>query len=131
MPRCRCGPETAYSPFRLNTKILMFASACFMAAAGLDLLFAPAETLSTFGIGANPLLSVAAQLMGGLYLGFAILNWMARRGTIGGIYNRPLVMGNLIHFLVGALALLKASNKIPGSPVTWFFVAAYAVFAVG
>ena len=109
----------------------MFASAGFMAAAGLDLLFAPAETLSIFGMGSDPLLAVAAQLMAGLYLGFAMLNWMARRSTIGGIYNRPLVLGNLIHFFVGALSLLKASNKIPGSPVTWFVVAAYAVFEIG
>ncbi|HEY2321539.1 MAG TPA: hypothetical protein VGJ82_01635 [Thermoanaerobaculia bacterium] len=109
----------------------MFSSACFMAAAGVDLLFAPAETLTAFGAGANPVLTVVAQVMGGLYFGFAILNWMARRSTIGGIYHRPLVVGNLTHFAAGALALLKAANKIPGSPVTWIFVAAYSVFAIG
>ena len=109
----------------------MFASACFMAAAGVDLLFAPAETLSAFGVRADASLAVAAQVMGGLYLGFAMLNWMARRSTIGGIYNRPLVLGNLTHFLVGALALLKAANKIPGSPVTWIVVASYSVLAIG
>ena len=115
----------------MNSKILMFASACFMAAAGLDLLFAPVETLSAFAVGPNPLLAVVAQVMGSLYLGFAMLNWMARRSTIGGIYNRPLVMGNLIHFFVGALAFLKAANKIPGSPVTWIVAGAYSVFALG
>lgn len=102
-----------------------------MAAAGLDLLFAPAETLSAFAVGANPLLSTVAQVMGALYLGFAMLNWMARGSTIGGIYNRPLVLANLTHFVVGALAFLKAANKIPGSAVTWIVVAAYAVFAIG
>ena len=115
----------------MNPKILMFASACFMAAAGLDLLFAPAETLSAFSVGANPLLSTVAQIMGALYLGFAMLNWMARRSTIGGIYNRPLVLANLIHFFVGALALMMAANKIPGSAVAWMVVAAYSIFAIG
>ena len=115
----------------MNSKILMFASACFMAAAGLDLLFAPVETLSAFGVSANPLLPVVTQVMGALYLGFAMLNWMARRSTIGGIYNRPLVLANLTHFFVGALVFLKAANKIPGSAVTWIVVAAYSVFAIG
>ncbi|HEX3108451.1 MAG TPA: hypothetical protein VHU41_05090 [Thermoanaerobaculia bacterium] len=115
----------------MNPKILMFASACFMAAAGLDLLFAPAETLSAFGVRADVSLPVAVQVMGALYLGFAMLNWMARGSTIGGIYNRPLVLANLTHFFVGALALLKAANKIPGSAVTWIAVAAYSVFAIG
>jgi len=36
-----------------------------------------------------------------------MLNWMARENLIGGIYSRPVAMGNMVHFFVAALALLK------------------------
>jgi hypothetical protein len=48
------------------------------------------------------------QIAGALYLGFAILNWMAKGALIGGIYSRPLALGNFLHFAVSAIILLKA-----------------------
>jgi len=33
-------------------------------------------------------------------LGFSILNWMSKASLIGGIYNKPLLIGNLLHFLL-------------------------------
>lgn len=47
------------------------------------------------------------QIIGGLYLGFAMLNWFTRSARIGGIYNRPVVLGNLIHFIVVFFALIR------------------------
>jgi hypothetical protein len=35
-----------------------------------------------------------------------MLNWMARANRIGGIYSRPVAMGNFLHFTMGALVLL-------------------------
>jgi hypothetical protein len=102
-----------------------------MALAGLALSFAPAEVLAAFGVTAIPALVVFAQLTGALYLGFAILDWMARESTIGGIYNRPLALGNFLHFLVGALALLKAASRGSGSITEWVAVGVYSLFALG
>jgi hypothetical protein len=31
---------------------------------------------------------------------------MAKGATLGGIYGRPIVIGNLVHFTMGALVLL-------------------------
>ena len=36
-----------------------------------------------------------------------MVNWMAKDSLIGGIYNRPVALGNTLHFLMGALALGK------------------------
>ena len=47
------------------------------------------------------------QLLGALMLGFAMMNWMAREALFGGIYNKPMTIGNLLHFGIGALALVK------------------------
>ncbi|HMB61504.1 MAG TPA: hypothetical protein VKN36_00425 [Eudoraea sp.] len=56
---------------------------------------------------------VLLQIQSGFYLGLATLNWMTKRALIGGVYNRPLAMGNLFHFGIGAIALVKSSIKTP------------------
>ena len=37
---------------------------------------------------------------------------MAKESLIGGIYNRPIAIGNFMHFAVGAMALIKIITKI-------------------
>ena len=32
-------------------------------------------------------------------------NWMVKGSRVGGIYNRPIAIGNLVHFAVGAITL--------------------------
>ena len=113
----------------MNTKILMTAAYIVLGGIGLAFLFAPAEFLSQLGVDSAPLV-LLVQLCGALYLGFAMLDWMARASTIGGVYNRPLAMGNFMHFFIGALALLKgaAQGHLPSS--IWVVGALYAVFAI-
>ena len=71
------------------------------------------------------------QLLGALYLGFAMLNWMTKASLIGGIYNRPLAIGNFMHFAAGALALVKIINKIDAhSGIIISFTVVYSVYAI-
>src|SRR4051812_21278282 len=56
---------------------------------------------------------VVLQMIGAVYLGFSMLNWMSRGSSLGGIYGRPLVMANTLHFTVASLALVKT---LPGWP---------------
>src|SRR5713226_2230428 len=84
--------DTRRSP--LSTKLLMTTSAAVTAVIGVALAFAPAEILAYSGSAPNPALSVLLQVAGAAFLGFAILDWMARASVIGGIYNRPLALGN-------------------------------------
>jgi hypothetical protein len=92
--------------------------------------FLPQEIL--LGAGAPPvgLNVILIQMAGALYLGFAMLNWMAQGGVMGGIYGRPVAIGNLAHFTIGALALLKALLAGQRVPEVVVGAVAYTAFAV-
>jgi hypothetical protein len=92
----------------MNTRLLMSSSALFMAVLGIVGSFLPQESLAHFGARPDPPLVLLVQIGGALYLGFAILNWMAKGVLIGGIYSRPVALGNFLHFAVVAIILLKA-----------------------
>ena len=91
----------------MHTKILMNLSAVWMALLGLAASFFPQEILARFGTAPDRHAALFLQVLGAAYLGFAMMNWMAREVLIGGIYSRPLAMGNMVHFVVAALALAK------------------------
>jgi hypothetical protein len=86
----------------------MSSSAVFLGLIGIAANFLPAELLALLGID-EPRLEVFVQIGGGAYLGFAFLNWTARGILIGGIYARPVALGNFLHFIVAAIALAKAA----------------------
>jgi hypothetical protein len=69
--------------------------------------------------------ALSAQLFGAALCGFALLNWMSKGTAMGGIYGRPLAMGNLVHFTIGGLALMKVALHM--EPV-WLFVVIAAVY---
>jgi hypothetical protein len=121
----------------MNTKFLMSSSAAFMAILGVAATFAPQEILAHYGFSHSPLAVLPLQVAGALYLGFAILNWMARGNLIGGIHSRPVAVGNFFHFAVVAVTMLKLaasgsarSEIIAGAVVCSVFAAhfGYVVF---
>ena len=115
----------------MNTKILMISSCVFLAALGIILTFIPHEIISILGIIPNQISTLLLQLLGALYMGFAMLNWMAKGSLIGGIYNKPIVIGNFMHFGAGAFALIKIIAKIhTHSEIVISLTAIYAVFAI-
>jgi hypothetical protein len=114
----------------MKTRLLLTASALVMAVLGLAAIFLPREILEKLhqtSVGPLPLL---VQILGALYLGFAMQNWMAKQSIIGGIYNRPLTMGNLVHFLVAALSLAKYVLAGSRDPALLTLAALYTLFAV-
>jgi len=113
----------------MNTKLLLGASAVVMGVAGVAASFLPHEILAMFGSGSGGMHPVFIQLLGALLFAFAMANWAAKGSLIGGIYNRPLALGNLTHFVMGALALGKATMQT-SSPAMIAATAAYAIFAV-
>ena len=114
----------------MKSRWVMSASAVFMAVLGVVGTFLPQELLKQLQVPQDAVLPLMIQLAGALYLGFAMLNWMAKESVIGGIYNRPLAVGNLLHFTAGGMALLKgvvANRSLLGLMV---IAGCYAVFAV-
>lgn len=92
----------------MNTKLIMTASAWVMGVTGIALSFMPQEILGYFGLMNEAGFSaVVLQVLGALYFAFAMTNWTARANLIGGIYGRPIAIGNLCHFMIAALALAK------------------------
>lgn len=113
----------------MQTKILMMASALTMLLFGILLTFAPQEMLG-FGGGTTPWSSVAiAQAAGSLYLGFAALNWMAQDNLIGGIYSRPVAVGNFFHFSAMVLTLTRTIAGGHHIPVLFAVTFLYLVLA--
>jgi hypothetical protein len=108
----------------------MTASAVFMAALGVVATFAPQETLAFVGTPPGGLGVLLVQIAGALYLGFAMLNWTARANLIGGIYSRPVALGNFLHFSVVALAMLKMLMAGHPDPVVLAGVLVYSAFCV-
>ena len=114
----------------MKTKALMSLSAILMAALGLAASFLPQEILSYFGAEPRSLGVLLIQIVGALYLGFAMLNWMARSNLIGGVYSRPVAMGNFLHFAVVAVTLLKALLSGTRAEILLVGAVVYSVFAV-
>ena len=115
----------------MNTKLIMSISALVVGGSGIVLSFAPELLLEGMDIPVTGSATLLVQVMGGLYLGFGMLNWMAKAGLIGGIYNRPLVIANFTHFLVVALALIKVLTSQQDMPlVVWVAGLLYGVFAL-
>ncbi len=109
----------------------MTLSAVTLAVIGIGLTFFPGEILQYLGIASSTPLLIILQLLGALYFGFAMLNWMAKGALIGGIYNKPVAVANAAHFLIGGLALVKALINNSGSPfLLWILGGIYLVFAV-
>ncbi len=114
----------------MNTKFLMMSSAIILGIMGLGLTFLPEELSQSIGIGTHQISLLILQILGSLYLGLAILNWMAKDNLIGGIYSRPLLIGNLIHFLVSSFALIKIVSHIEQAVIIIPLVVIYSVFAL-
>lgn len=115
----------------MNTKILMTSSALFLDTIGILLSFLPNEIVEYLNVEPNIITILFLKIMSALYLGFGILNWMAKGTLIGGIYNRPIAIGNLMHFGVGAIALVKISSNIQiHSEIIISLSAVYVIFAL-
>jgi hypothetical protein len=105
----------------------MIISAIFLGGLGIILTFLPQE-ISNYLFIKQPIIF---QLLGALYFGFAMINWTAKANLIGGIYGRPVAIGNFSHFAIGGLALIKPilSGTLYGN--LWVIITiVYLVFGI-
>lgn len=128
----------------MKTDRLLAASAIFLFALGLPMLFASQEILGTSGGG----IGLGGELLGPAWLGLAALNWSSRGNRVGGIYGRPVLMANLLLFLPSAMTLLRTalragslspearagasnlwSSDLAG-PISWILAGAFWAFAL-
>ncbi|MBK7652257.1 MAG: hypothetical protein IPJ20_18255 [Flammeovirgaceae bacterium] len=115
----------------MNTKWVMIATSLLLGASGIVLTFAPDLIIGSLRVNSSQVSVLLGQVLGALYFGFAMLNWMTKESLIGGIYNRPVAVANLTHFMIAGLALVKASISNPQLPLLLILVSGvYAVLAI-
>jgi len=115
----------------MKTKLLMTSSAVFFGIIGILLSFLPNEIAEYLSVEPTIITILFLQILGALYLGFGILNWTAKGTLIGGIYNKPIALGNLMHFIVGAITLVKViSNVKTHTDIIIFLTVFYVIFAL-
>ncbi|MCK9407773.1 MAG: hypothetical protein M0R68_01405 [Bacteroidetes bacterium] len=114
----------------MNTKILLSSSATFMGLAGIVCSFFPQEISLYLNANSSGMAIIVIQLTGALYFSFAMMNWTAKENLLGGIYGRPITIGNMTHFVIGALALLKVVSTTNPSPLLLSATFVYTVYAI-
>ncbi|MDZ7720201.1 MAG: hypothetical protein U5K72_15405 [Balneolaceae bacterium] len=90
------------------SKIVLISSAIINAILGIAITFLPQETGQFIGTTEMNTADLALmQILGSALIGIAIINYMSRGITIGGIYGKPLLLGNLVFHLATGLGLIK------------------------
>jgi predicted membrane protein len=113
---------------QIDTKVVMSLCAVMLGIWGVLLSFLPQELATVLGWAeAN---FIILQILGALYFSFAMINWTAKANIIGGIYGRPIAIGNFTHFVIGALALLKWVMNNPVDIIWIAITILYGLFAM-
>lgn len=117
-------------PKLTTSKIVLGSSAIILAASGLALTFFPDELAENINLPDDASVKLLIQTIGAMYFAFAMLNWMSRRSLIGGIYNRPIAIANMTHFMMVGIALTKLmlNNALPQS--FWLVTLIYVVYTL-
>ena len=109
----------------------MTVSSVILGATGVLLTFAPDMVLRNLHIDANPASLLLGQVIGGLYFGYGMLNWMTKESLVGGIYHRPVAIANFAHHLIAGLAITKGLISNPELTTSlWVAGALYVVFGL-
>ncbi len=88
-------------------RAVLTLGAAVLLLSGIALLFAADDIAATLLRGA-PAGEAALQVAAAGLLGFAATDWMWRANRIGGVYGRPLAIGNLMLFTVAGASLARA-----------------------
>jgi len=113
------------------SKTILGSSALLLAFAGLGLTFFPDELAQSLDLPDLTAVTLLIQVIGAMYFGFAMLNWMSRRSLIGGIYNRPIAIANMTHFMMVGIALTKLMvSQVQLPQIFWLITVIYVVYAL-
>lgn len=110
-------------------RYILTMSAIILFALGGPSLFLADEIAKRF-LAAAPAGEAFAQVAAAGALGFAITNWMSRGSRIGGIYARPLALGNLLLFAIATSAIARPAFAGLLPPVAIFLTIALGATAL-
>lgn len=101
-----------------------------MGLAGIILIFLPEEIANYAGFASTNFNLLLLQVLGALYFAFALLNWMAKANLIGGIYSKPVAIGNFAHFFIAGLTIVKSAFVSQHVIALWIGAIIYCIFAI-
>lgn len=111
------------------SRLTLSISAIYLALIGIGLLVFPLQ----FGVGAvpqdaSPQLLALMRLLGGPFLGIAVLNWLSRNAAPGAM--KPVLLANLVGF--GAVAANDIWGVATGEArdVAKYFLVVHLAFAI-
>ncbi len=108
----------------------MTASAIFLGLAGVMCLFLPDEILKLYNPSTIYTHGLMNQLLGASFLALALLDWYSKHNVLGGIYGRPVVAANYVHFVIGSLVMAKAAIGQTSNVAIWVTMVVYVLFAI-
>ena len=113
----------------MNTRIVMIASALVLGLLGLIASFLPHEVLAYAGEVSTGLLPFLVQIIGALYLGFAMMNWTAScaeqvamalgKGAVALSFTTPLVLAAILYAIFAiAFAIVFFTSPVKRTDAT-------------
>ena len=55
----------------------------------------------------EPLSQLMLQIMGAIFIAFAMINYLSKIAIIGGIYNKAILMGNIAYHCISGIVFVK------------------------
>ncbi len=113
------------------TKTIQSINAGLSSLLGITCSFLPQEILEFLTLEATATAVFLIKVLGAFYLGWAILNYMIRDITMGGIYGRPIIISNLAYYGTCTILLLKeVTRPIEIQPYLFIGIAVYCVMSI-
>lgn len=106
------------------------ASAMFLGAAGIALIFGADSIMPALVPGLPREAAWIGELLGAAWFGVAALNWFSRAMVLGGIYGRPIVLTNAGLYLISAMTLLRVVTREGAPFALWGATVPMVVFAI-
>lgn len=106
---------------------ILGVSSLLLAVLGGGLLFFPEASADSLSLPDGS--ARALPLVAGGQLGFAMLNWTGRGAVYGGVYGRPIVVGNFANAVITSSVLLRIQLD-EGSAFGWLVLVAFILYLV-
>jgi hypothetical protein len=97
---------------------------------GIALLLLPGTMLGLYGVPSSPGAQVVAQLLGGVFLGIGLLNWLVR-GVSDSAALRAIILSLLVTDALGAVVSVWGTLSGGFNTFGWSAVLVYLVLALG
>jgi len=114
----------------MNRRVFASIAAVVSLVNGVPGLIAPAAVASFYGVTLDSQSVLAAQLLAGSYIGYAVINWTTR-GCTDVALCRGLDAGNFIAWALGSVIWIYAASTGMTNAVGWLGAGLTVVFTLG